>query len=376
MSPDISALLPASCELLALGEPTHQEPAFGAARNEIFARLVELGFRSIALETDRVAAFAVDDHVRHGTGSLDAVLRDGFSHDFGALDANRRLVAWMREYNEDRPAPDQLAFHGFDAPTENTSAPSPRGYLEYARDYLGIDDLDIAGAAGDDERWSREEAILDHTASMGATPEAGRLREIGEDLSTRLYARAPDLIARSSRAAWLRAVACLDAGRGLLHYHRQAARPLGQSDRINLLLTTRDALMARQLLDVRAAEAGRGPTMVFAHNLHLRRDRSTWSLGDKSADWFGAGAIVDALRPGGYFFVAGSLGRSAVLGLGEPGPDTFEGFLQRRLAGGGLVPAAEVPAARTRTDTDPRQGYFPLDRAIVDGADAILHVAG
>ncbi|RNL88343.1 MULTISPECIES: erythromycin esterase family protein [Micromonospora] len=374
MSQDIRDLVPASCDLLALGEPTHQEPAFGAVRNELFAQLVELGFRSIALETDRVAALAVNDHVLHGTGSLDSVLREGFSHDFGALAANRQLVAWMREYNRDRPAQERLTFHGFDAPTENTSAPSPRSYFEYARDYLQIDNLDIAGVAGDDDRWSRAEAILDFTRSMGATPEAERLRAIGEDLLTRLYARAPELIARTSRAEWLRARTHLDAGLGLLHYHWQAAQPLGQSDRICLLLATRDTWMARNLLDIRGVEAERGPTMLSAHNLHLQRNGSAWSLGEMGANWFGAGAIVDSLRIGSYFFVAASLGRSAALKLGEPEPDTFEGFLQHRITDWGLLPATEVLPGRKRVDTTPQQGYFPLDQATVDAADAILHV--
>ncbi|AVT38406.1 erythromycin esterase family protein [Plantactinospora sp. BB1] len=376
MSQQIRDLVPEPCDVLALGEPTHQEPAFVAIRNELFAQLVEIGFRSIALETDRVAAFVVDDHVRHGTGSLDSVLREGFSHGFGALDANRRLVAWMREHNRDRPEREHLTFHGFDAPTENTSAPSPRRFLEYVRDYLHVENLDIAGIAGDDRRWSRAEAVLDFAMSMGATPEAGRLREIGEDLRTRLYARAPELIARTSRAEWLRARTELDAGLGLLHYHWQAARPLGQSDRFHLLLTTRDTLMARNLLDIRGVEAARGPTMLFGHNSHLRGAGEARSAADTGADWFGAGAIVDSLRIGRYFCVAASLGRSEALQLGEPEPDTFEGLLQRRVTGWGLIPAAEVPPARTRTDPTPRQGYFPLDQATIDGADAILHVTG
>ncbi|WP_117213088.1 erythromycin esterase family protein [Allorhizocola rhizosphaerae] len=376
MSQHIRDLISEPCDLLALGEPTHQEPAFGAVRNVLFAQLVELGFRSIALETDRVAAFAVNDYISHGTGSLDSVMNEGFSHDFGALEANRRLVAWMREYNQTRPPHERLTFHGFDAPTENTSAPSPRRYFEHARDYLQIDNLDIAGIAGDDHRWGRAEAILDFAMSMGATPEAERLRAIGEDLLTRLYARAPELIAKTSRDEWLRARTHLDAGLGLLHYHWQAAQPLGQSDRISLLLTTRDTLMARNLLDIRGAEARRGPTMLFAHNLHLQRSRSAWSLGDKSAAWSGAGAIVDSLRFERYFFVAASLGRSAAIKLGEPEPDTFEGLLQRRITGWGLIPAAEVSSARKRTDTTPQQGYFPLDQATVDGADAILHITG
>lgn len=183
-----------TAELLALGEPTHFEPAFARLRNDLFARLAEHGFRSIALETDRVAA-----------------LDGGFSHGLGEVDANRQLLAWLRQYNEKADEP--LAFHGFDPPTEMFSAPSPRAYLEHARDYLGLD-ADIAALAGDDERWSRSEAILDPAQSPGATEEARELRVLADDLLVALHARTPRL-----DAAWWRAKAHVTAGRGLLRYH-------------------------------------------------------------------------------------------------------------------------------------------------------------
>src|SRR5689334_8339564 len=79
MSQDIRKFLTPSCDLLALGEPTHLEPAFGRIRNELFGQLAEHGFRSIALETDRVAALAVNDFVQDGVGTCDAVMTEGFS---------------------------------------------------------------------------------------------------------------------------------------------------------------------------------------------------------------------------------------------------------------------------------------------------------
>ncbi|MFF7751259.1 erythromycin esterase family protein [Streptomyces sp. NPDC007971] len=373
MSQDIRDLTTTSCDLLAFGEPTHQEPAFGRVRNELFVRLAENGFRSIALETDRVAALAVNDFVQEGAGSLDAVMREGFSHSFGDLDANRRLVAWMRDHNRNRPPEERLAFHGFDAPMETFSAPSPRHCLEHARDYLDLD-LDLAQLLGDDERWSRPEAVLDPARSIGATAEAEKLRAIADDMLTTLYARAPERIAATSRAQWLRARTHLTAGLGLLRYHRQAAQRLETSARISLLSATRDALMAQNLLDIRSTEERRGPTLVFAHNLHLQRSPCSWRSADLSADWTGAGAIVESLLGERYRFVAGSLGRSAAIGLREPEPDTYEGLLQRRVPTWGLIPVATVTAARTRTDTTPQQGYFPLDRAILDTADAVLHI--
>jgi erythromycin esterase-like protein len=356
MSQDIRDFVTPSCDLLGLGEPTHAIPVFAEVRNDLFAQLVDRGFRSIALETDRVAALVANDFVRDGTGTLDLAMSEGFSHDFGALDANRRLIAWLREYNESRPPEERLSFHGFDTQTETFSAPSPRRYLEYAADHLGSSQ-DIASVAGDDERWSRTEAVMDPAESPGATAEAYRLRAIASDLLTALRARKPD-------AGWSRAELHLMAGIDLLRYHRQCAEPLERGERYQRLSAVRDAIMARNLLDIRAAEAGRGATMVFAHNLHLRRTGTD-----------AAGGLVSPLLGDRYTFVASSLGRSEAMGLQAPEADTYEGFLQKHITTGwGLLPATEVPPARVRTDPTPRQGYFPLDQVLLDDADVILHV--
>lgn len=375
MSQDIREFVTSSGELLAFGEAAHREPGHALVRNELLVQLVDSGFRSIALETDRVAALAVDDFVRGGAGTLDGVLRDGFSHGFGEFDANRQLVAWMRGYNADRPADEQVAFHGFDAAMETTSAPSPLRYLEFVREYLGIE-LDLAELAGDDERWSRPEAVMDPAMSVGTTAGAQRLRSIADDMLTTLYVRAPELVAATSRAAWYRAATHATAGLGLLRYHARAAQPGEPGTRWTALCATRDALMAQNLLDIRRVEAGRGPTLVFAHNLHLQRNLSTMRMGSMELEWFSAGAIVASLLGERYVFVAGSLGRSDALGLPEPDPGTYEGALQRGTDGWGLTVPSAVTALGTRTDTTPQQGYFPLDQAILDGADAVLHLSG
>ncbi|WP_431773281.1 erythromycin esterase family protein [Streptomyces cucumeris] len=376
MTQEIRDLITPSCALLALGEPTHREPAFGRVRNQLFGRLMDMGFRSIALETDRVAALAVNDFVQEGSGSLDAVMREGFSHGFGELDANRELVVRMRGYNEHRPPEERVSFHGFDAPLENASAPSPRRYLEHARDYLGLD-TDVTQLAGEDTRWSRTEAVMDPAASPGATPEAERLRAIGEEMLSSLPARAPEPAAASPAGEWSRARIHLTAALGLLRYHRQCARPgLDPATRLSRLLATRDALMAQNLLGIREAEAPRGPTLVFAHNHHLQPGTAALRVADMDLGWFGAGAIVGALLGERYAFVAGALGRSAALGVGEPGPDTYEGALQSRGTAWALAAAATLPpSARTRDDATDVLGYYPLDARTLDEAAGVLHIS-
>ncbi|WP_371579075.1 erythromycin esterase family protein [Streptomyces sp. NBC_01314] len=332
MSQDIRDFVTPSCDLLALGEPTHTEPAFPRLRNDLFARLVDQGFRSIALETDRVPAFALNDHVQDGTGDFDEVMREGIAFGRGELPPNRHLITWMREYNRTRPPEERLAVHGFDAEMENLSAPSPRGYLEHARAYLtgggglaptlalaSSSAVDLASLAGDDDRWSRTEAVMDPAMSIGATAEAETLRCLADDLLTEFHARAPELIAATSRAEWFRAKTHLTAGLGLLRYHRQLAQPVEESVRISRLLGTRDALMVENLLDIRAIEAGRGPTLVFGHNLHLRRGLSHMRMRDLDLGWYGAGAVLSSLIGERYAFFAGSLGPDEATSEGADG---------------------------------------------------------
>ncbi|MGI5219762.1 erythromycin esterase family protein [Nocardia sp. CA-290969] len=361
-----------TAELLGFGEPTHLEPAFAWTRNDLFAELAGR-FRSIALETDRVAALAVDEYVRHGAGTLESAMAEGFSHGFGELDANRQLVAWMREYNEHRPAEERLAFHGFDASLETMNVPSPRRYLEYVRDYLGLD-YDLAALAGADDRWHRTEAVLDPAESPGATTEAAALRGYADEMDIDLHTRAPELMAKTSRADWFRAETHLRAGLGLLTYHKQAASQAEQEARWTRMCATRDVLMAQNLLDIRRIEAGRGATLVFAHNLHLQRNRSHMRMGEMNLDWYSAGAIIGSMVGSRYSVVIGSLGRDETIGLPEPAAGTYESFLQSRIAARDFIGPGELPAAARRTDHTSAHGYFPLDGATVQAADAVLHI--
>jgi len=288
-------------DVIGLGERAHGDSPHAEARADRALGLVAHGARSIVFESDRVAAFAVDDYVQGRTASLDTALSEGLTHGFGAFAVNRRLVARLREWNEDRAPGDRVAFHGMDAPLEFTAA-SPRAYLEHVRDYLGLD-LDIAELTGPDETWSGMEAVTDPAASPGGTPAAQRLRAVADDLHAALYTGAPALIAATSPEAWHRARVNAATAAGLLRYHRQAAEPLPEAERWSRLSGVRDALMAGNLLDVRALEADRGPTVVLAHNIHLQTTESRMEMAGMNLTWAGTGAIIAALLGPKYLFV-------------------------------------------------------------------------
>ncbi|GAA2194564.1 DUF6194 family protein [Micromonospora lupini] len=360
-------LLAGSPALLALGEPTHGESAFLQIRNDAFLTLAEHGYRSIALESDRAAGLLADEFVQGGAVPLDRVLAEGFSHGWGAAPANRDLLLRMREWNGGRPAAERLSFHGFDAPLEIEGAPSPRRHLLRVCDFLDLDrSAEIDDLVGDEARWSDTAAIWEPGRSMGRSSHAQRLRVLADDLLTELY-----LQAHRRSDGWAAALVHATSAVALLRYHAAAAAPLAQEERFARLAGVRDALMAENLLAIRAVEAHRGPTLVFAHNTHLQRHPSTMTVGATEVSWAGAGAIVGALLGERYAVIAGSLGASPALGISSPAASTYEGRLQQKLTLPGYVPTAEIGPAERRTH-DYR--YFPLDQATIDHVDAVLHI--
>ncbi|MBG6100139.1 erythromycin esterase-like protein [Micromonospora vinacea] len=366
--PSFLDLLAVSPDLLALGEPTHGESAFLQLRNEAFLSLAEHGYRSIAVESDRAAGLIADDFVQGAAAvTLDRALSEGFSHGFGAAPANRDLLLRMREWNAGRPVAERLTFHGFDAPVELESAPSPRHHLNQVCHFLDLDrSAEIDDLIGDEALWSDTAAIWEPGRSVGRSTDAQRLRVLADDLLTELYLRAP-----GRSAGWSAAFVHATAAVALLRYHAAAAAPLAQEERFARLAAVRDALMAENLLAIRSAEAHRGPTLVFAHNTHLQRHQSTMTLADTEVSWAGAGAILASLLGGRYAVIVGSLGASPALGIGTPTASTYEGRLQQDSGLPRYLPASDIAVAEQRTH-DYR--YFPLNQATIEHADAILHV--
>ena len=396
--------------LLGIGEPMHGEEESPRLRNRVFERLVEReGYRSVAIESDCLAALKVDDFVAGGEGPLDDAMESGFSHGFGKLDANRELVAWMRDHNRDRAPEDRLRLYGFDAPIEVTGATSPRqalaalhghlaAHLEAALLPCSLETID--GLIGDNGRWTDPAAAMDPSRSVGASREANELRLLTDDLLSVLTSESPRLVAASSHDDWWRACLYGRTAAGLLRYHAAMADGSGtRADRIGRLMARRDATMFENLQAIADREARRGPTLVFAQNAHLRKHRSTMHLsfggvkvGDRPAgwedlegrtvSWWSAGAIAAAQMGDRYAFLDSALGSAPERGLGVPDPDTLEGALyavtedrcifdSKRLA---ETVRGRSPKLTSRTDTSTIRGYFPLDPDRLDGTDGVVFI--
>ncbi|MBX6384217.1 MAG: erythromycin esterase family protein [Microbispora sp.] len=378
----VMRLLPARPRVLALGEPTHGEDLLLELRNELFRQLVELeGYRTIAIESDCLMGLVVDDYVTWGTGTLDEVMARGFSHGWGASQANRELVRWMRAYNDGRPASERLRFAGLDGPLEMSHAASPRqaltaqhGYLA-ARldpDLLPCDADTLDRLLGADDRWANPATMMDPSQSIGRSAEARELRLLADDLVALLDAETPHLIATSTPDEWDRARLYGRAATGLLHYHHWMADT--SPGRMPRLLGLRSSMIAGNLLAV----AERGPALVHAHNAHFQRDKSTIRLGDQAFAWWSSGAIARAHLGEEFAFLATALGTIRHQGVDDPPPDTLEGLLYALPEDRCVVDARRLATSlgdvRPALRVSPWFGYAPLDPAHLAGYDGIVFV--
>ncbi|MFG2822208.1 erythromycin esterase family protein [Kitasatospora sp. NPDC048365] len=376
----LTSLLSPDTRVLALGEPTHGVDAFLDLRNELLAHLVEHeGYRSVAIESDCLAALTADAYVTEGTGDLDTVMATGFSHGFGASAANRSLLTWMRDHNETCAPEDRVRFHGVDGPLEITGAASPRPALTALRDHLSThlgpapvpsaDTLDTL--LGPDDRWTHPNVMTDPGASPGRTDDARELRLLADDLQTLLTAHAPQLLAAASTEAHRRAELYARTATGLLRYH--AALADTSPHRIATLLGLRATMMADNLDAVLRADERRGRTLVFAHNAHLQRNLSSLTMGGTLFEWWSLGAILSARLGTGYAFAATTFGTRN--GTDTPAPTTLEGILAALPHPRTLVDPRRLATALDRQPdrrTPADHTYFPLDPATTDLTDAIV----
>lgn len=362
--------------LLALGEPTHGEDPLLTLRNDLFRQLVEQeGYRTIAIESDCLSSLLVDDYVTKGEGTLDEAMTKGFTHGFGASEANRDLIRWMRAHNESAPVPDRIHFAGFDGPLEITGAESPRPALlalhthlarHVAPHLLPCTAQTLEDLLGPDTRWTDPAAMMDPTKSPGRSPEARELRLLADDLTALLDTQAP---ARDdSEEPWNRAALYARTATGLLRYHAAMADP--SPSRMTRLVALRAHMMADNLL----ALAAHGPTLVHAHNAHLQRPQSSMRMADQHLTWWSAGALAGTHLTKDYAFLATALGTIPHHGVTPPPPTTLEGLLYDLPPTPHLIDPRPLTTSPLTPRTSPYHGYAPLDPTHLPTMDGVVFI--
>ena len=249
----------AEAGIVGMGEATHGTWEFQALRHRLVRTLVvEHGLRAVAFEDNFAGLRPADEYVRHGEGNLDAAM-DAFGDYMFHTAEVRRLLAWLRWYNEGRPAGDRVGVYGVDMQTAGDAARRVRAYLR---------EVDQEALDAVDDRLTTVVESADNTFDEA---EVELLLDLATDLRSRLEDERAAYVSASSRAAWALAIrhTRVIEQSGL----RGEAMLEGSNAREQLLegFEVRERMMAENTSWVR--EFVGGPVAFWAHNSHVKRGK-------------------------------------------------------------------------------------------------------
>ncbi|GGO96821.1 erythromycin esterase family protein [Wenjunlia tyrosinilytica] len=346
--------------VVALGEGAHSITEFYGLRDRLFRLLVrEFGFTGLVLESGFAEGLAVDEWIHGGPGRVETIARDGITYRFGECEPMWRQLRWMRHWNRGGSA--KVAFYGMDLPGSSTSpGPAVRACLDRLPARPGDQELlrlsDLGGRSEAAVRYAAMSAsdrarLLEGLRGLGgralqSSHENGKDSKDSKDAEVALWC-----------AASLRAFVAEVEGGGA---SSEGPYP-------------REAFMARSVEWILQRERR---IVVSAHNAHVRRSpfRGRPTLGGLLASALGADLVVIGMTYGSGpevrftqrsprpFDCEVALGartltpecvESRLDRLGRPvavvdprrAPGGFFDGVEGTLAGGGLDPVDDFPAA-------------------------------
>lgn len=242
--------------IMGLGEATHGTREFFRMKDRLIRYLVtEAGLRLFALEANFTETLAINNYVTTGAGDpLDALA--GIYFWTWDTEEVLALIEWLRDFNEDRPAGDQVRFYGIDM--QYTAGPA-----RAIRDYLADEDPELR---------ARYVETLDRLAEMGPAADADLEAEPLEDAREFvdiLRTRLDEGEAMSSDDS-------ADARDVLIDQHcrtlEQALRSLCalRDDNLETKIQFRDQSMAENITWILDHEP-HDRIVVWGHNSHVRR---------------------------------------------------------------------------------------------------------
>lgn len=302
----------ADVDVVGLGEASHGTRECFRIKHRLFRHLVEeQGVRLLALEANFGATLAVNEYVLDGEGSAEAALTQSAIHASHQVESVRRLVEWIRSFNESRPREDRVRVHGVDVQHPESTAERLRAYLERVDpDALAAvaDDLDALADGVPDVH--DDEALAAHLDARASVVEALKSAFDGnEDEYVSASSRREYRVAR--RLVW-----ALSKGREQFQTIADGRAKQGANVRV------RDSAMAAQVQWLLRTEPVDN-AVLWGHNAHLTR-------GD-----FGGGTVRHTQ---GIPSLGGNLARLSGLNY----------YAMGLLVGGGTVGAVHVPSGEFR----------------------------
>lgn len=272
----------AKARVVELGEPAHgfHEPL--AFRNRLFRFLAEnCGFTTIVLEAGLAESRLAADFIRSGKGSAEEAAAN---MTIGKPSVeNIALLKWMRNYNANPSHKTKLKIYGMDIqirglPGDTTPAHEA---LDQALNYLRRTDPPFFEKIGTVLKPYLNRLSVANYPLLTAQ-EHDRLSAALDDLIAAFVSQRINFIAKSSAAeyewAYHNAIVARQTDRMV------RVMPPDQPGKIPpeawLLMNSRDAAMAENVIWILNTQAKEDKIFVFAHNAHVKNAATTGSVWD------------------------------------------------------------------------------------------------
>ncbi len=107
----------ANCQIIGLGEATHGTKEFFQMKHRLFKYFVEKhGFKVFGFEADMGECIYIDRFICKGIGTINEVMDKMYFWTWKTEEV-KELILWMKSYNENKTADQQIHFLGFDCQT-------------------------------------------------------------------------------------------------------------------------------------------------------------------------------------------------------------------------------------------------------------------
>ena len=386
-------LLNEGAEMIGFGEALHGGEEILILRNRLFKWLVKnYDFRVIALESGFPEGMQVNDYV---TGeqpvSYQEIQDTGFSHGFGQLEANRKLIEWIKKYNRERKPDQQLHVYGFDIPDAMSGSEGLKNLLEVVLKETKPPEDNKDRNYGERIESLFEERLHWDNPMVWRNPETSAelraaitdLRIEVENIHSYLGTVKPRLIDDKGQEQYKKIIHYLEQARQMINFY------LAMTDEgYGPSLAVRDRAMANNLEYILKRERSHGRVFVFAQNAHLQKEKvivhPEWqqALDSEKFSWWPAGAHLARTLGNRYAAIGSSVGVSEENGIKRPENGTLEACLSD-LPGDGqfikipsqnLLPADAITEIPVRSGSRKNLTYRPLTRTVFDNFDGLLHL--
>jgi erythromycin esterase len=310
-----SAAVPAkfrNARVFGFGEASHHGKEFFDLKTKFFKYLVEKqGVRIFMMEESYQAELGINKWITGGEGDARSVLKN-FNQGIWYTNEVAQLLQWMRDYNNGKPAEDQVRFYGIDNQFGHDINVRLRNYVQKHNIVIGENLL----AAAD--------------TCSAAQMKAGGIKAWDKKWVPQLEKIIQVLLQDRARLTAADASEYNDMMRGLGYlkqYTAFIARPYSES---------RDRDMFDNVLQVLEQERPAGKAFIWAHNEHInKKDLYTYSmesLGSRlkkhfKEEYYAVGFDFGSGTMKGYRFENGRNLGSVIRTLEKPYKNTFAATL-------------------------------------------------